>query len=124
MYKSGQYCFLNSPYLAPQEWHPFTITSTPNGDPYLSFHIRQAGDWTSGLSALLNPEKKLGLVCEDMMFAPNGTQVMLRLVVNLLCVVLFVCCFSGGVNAPPLCRLCVSMVALVLHQRKCLSTKQ
>jgi NADPH oxidase len=39
-YKSGQYCFLNSPYLAYSEWHPFTITSTPNGDPYLSFHIK------------------------------------------------------------------------------------
>jgi hypothetical protein len=39
-YKSGQYAFLNSPYLAGPEWHPFTITSAPNGDPYLSFHIK------------------------------------------------------------------------------------
>jgi ferredoxin-NADP reductase len=39
-YKSGQYTFLNSPYLAAPEWHPFTITSAPNGDPYLSFHIK------------------------------------------------------------------------------------
>lgn len=75
-YKSGQYCFLNSPYLAPFEWHPFTITSSPNGDPYLSFHIKDAGDWTHGLSMLLNPEQKLGLVCEDMMFAPNGKPIM------------------------------------------------
>lgn len=39
-YKSGQYAFLNSPYLAAPEWHPFTITSAPNGDDYLSFHIK------------------------------------------------------------------------------------
>lgn len=31
-YKSGQYCFLNSPFLAGPEWHPFTITSAPNGE--------------------------------------------------------------------------------------------
>lgn len=67
-----RYAFLNSPYLAGPEWHPFTITSAPNGDPYLSFHIKDAGDWTHNLQMLLNPEKKLGLVCEDMIYAPNG----------------------------------------------------
>lgn len=45
-------------------------------DSYLSFHIRAAGDWTRDFIRLLNPEKKLGLVCEDMMFAPNGAQIM------------------------------------------------
>lgn len=75
-YKSGQYCFLNSPYLAGPEWHPFTITSAPNGDPYLSFHIKAVGDWTNSLTSMLNPEKKMGLVCENMLYAPNGKPIM------------------------------------------------
>lgn len=38
-YKPGQYLFLNCPYLAKYEWHPFTITSAPEED-YVSVHIR------------------------------------------------------------------------------------
>lgn len=38
-YKSGQYLFLNCPYIAKYEWHPFTITSAPEED-YVSVHIR------------------------------------------------------------------------------------
>jgi predicted ferric reductase len=47
-YRAGQYIFLNSNKLAFFEWHPFTITSSPN-DKYLSVHIRCSGDWTSNL---------------------------------------------------------------------------
>lgn len=38
-YKPGQYLFLNCPYIAKYEWHPFTITSAPEED-YVSVHIR------------------------------------------------------------------------------------
>jgi predicted ferric reductase len=40
-YKPGQYLFLNCPYIASQEWHPFTITSAPEED-FVSVHIRVA----------------------------------------------------------------------------------
>jgi NADPH oxidase 1 len=30
VYKAGQYCFLNSPAISRQEWHPFTISSSPD----------------------------------------------------------------------------------------------
>lgn len=47
-YKAGQYVFINCHQIAPLEWHPFTLTSAPH-DPYLSVHIRSAGDWTNAL---------------------------------------------------------------------------
>lgn len=59
-YKAGQYCFLNCPYLSQYEWHPFTISSSPD-EECVTFHIRCVGDWTHALSELLNPEKKKDL---------------------------------------------------------------
>ncbi|KAK9808631.1 hypothetical protein WJX72_000879 [[Myrmecia] bisecta] len=51
-YKPGQYCFLMMPGLSRMQWHPFSITSAPS-DPYVSFHIRAAGDWTKALRELM-----------------------------------------------------------------------
>ncbi|KAJ7262943.1 NADPH oxidase isoform 1 [Mycena rebaudengoi] len=47
-YTSGQWLFLQVPELSRWQWHPFTITSAPE-DPYVSIHVRQAGDFTSAL---------------------------------------------------------------------------
>lgn len=68
-YKSGQWLFLQVPEISQFQWfvyhslarntsidtehpcifrHPFTISSAP-ADPYISVHIRQAGDFTSAL---------------------------------------------------------------------------
>jgi len=73
-YKPGQYLFLNCPYIAKYEWHPFTITSAPEED-YVSVHIRVAGDWTGDLFNFLNPEKKLGVVQENLLAAPDGSPI-------------------------------------------------
>jgi len=43
--KAGQYAFLHCPKVSSLEWHPFTLTSSPELD-YISFHIRLVGDWT------------------------------------------------------------------------------
>jgi len=76
-YKPGQYLFLNCPFIARQEWHPFTISSSPEAEDYLSCHIRIVGDWTGKLYKLLNPEeKKIGLIQQDMEFAPNGLPIL------------------------------------------------
>jgi predicted ferric reductase len=48
VYKAGQYCFLNAPLISRQEWHPFTISSSPDQE-FLTFHIRTVGDWTRAL---------------------------------------------------------------------------
>ncbi len=62
-YRSGQYCFLKIPELSLLEWHPFTITSAPNqADNFISFHIKDSGDWTRALQTRLNPEKLIGPV--------------------------------------------------------------
>jgi respiratory burst oxidase len=47
-YKSGMYLFVKCPQISSFEWHPFSITSAP-GDPFLSIHIRDSGDWTHAM---------------------------------------------------------------------------
>ncbi|BGP40975.1 hypothetical protein JCM10449v2_004940 [Rhodotorula kratochvilovae] len=51
-YKAGQWLFLNVPDVSYFQWHPFTISSSPD-DPYVSVHIRQVGDWTKTLGERL-----------------------------------------------------------------------
>ncbi|KIL70915.1 hypothetical protein M378DRAFT_499415 [Amanita muscaria Koide BX008] len=51
-YVAGQWLFLQIPEVSNLQWHPFTITSAPE-DPYVSVHIRQAGDWTQALGERL-----------------------------------------------------------------------
>jgi len=73
-YKSGQYIFLNCPYIAQHEWHPFTITSAPQED-FVSVHIRIVGDWTGELWKYLNPNGKLGIVQENLLTSPDGSPI-------------------------------------------------
>jgi len=74
-YKPGQYLFLNCPYISKNEWHPFTITSAPDED-FVSVHINAVGNWTNGITALLNPDKKIGIVQEDLLEAPDGSAIL------------------------------------------------
>ncbi|KAI8803493.1 ferric reductase NAD binding domain-containing protein [Cladochytrium replicatum] len=50
--EAGQYIFLCCPEIALYEWHPFTLTSSPNED-FISVHIRVAGDWTTAFAKRL-----------------------------------------------------------------------
>jgi predicted ferric reductase len=74
-YVPGQYVFINCPYIASQEWHPFTISSSPDED-FLSVHIKNAGDWTGALHNLFNPNRQLGLVQRGVTSAPNGAPIL------------------------------------------------
>eukprot|EP01111_Echinosteliopsis_oligospora_P012929 TRINITY_DN4510_c0_g1_i1.p1 TRINITY_DN4510_c0_g1~~TRINITY_DN4510_c0_g1_i1.p1 ORF type:complete len:533 (-),score=107.81 TRINITY_DN4510_c0_g1_i1:139-1737(-) len=74
-YKPGQYLFLNCPYIAGNEWHPFTITSAPEED-FVSCHINIVGNWTGKLATLLNPDKKIGVVQQDLLEAPDGKPIL------------------------------------------------
>ncbi|KAM9970286.1 hypothetical protein ACTFIR_002136 [Dictyostelium discoideum] len=74
-YKPGQYLFLNCPTIAQNEWHPFTITSAPEED-FVSCHINVVGNWTGKLSTLLNPDKKMGIVQEQVLKSPDGKPIL------------------------------------------------
>ena len=45
-YKPGQYLFLCCPEVSRFQWHPFTISSSPE-EEFIGVHIRVVGDWTS-----------------------------------------------------------------------------
>ncbi|CAM1325380.1 NOX5 (predicted) [Pycnogonum litorale] len=49
VFEPGDYIFLNIPRIAKYEWHPFTISSAPEMDGYISLHIRGVGEWTNTL---------------------------------------------------------------------------
>ena len=57
-YKSGQWLFLQVPEVSKFQWHPFTISSAPD-DPYVSVHIRRAGDFTTALGERLGCSQSL-----------------------------------------------------------------
>jgi len=75
VYKPGQYLFLNCPYISKHEWHPFTITSAPEED-WVSVHINAVGNWTGALHGLMNPDKKLGIVQQDLLEGPDGSPIL------------------------------------------------
>jgi len=45
-YRCGDYIYVNIPDVARFEWHPFTISSAPEDQDYLTLHIRVVGGWT------------------------------------------------------------------------------
>jgi predicted ferric reductase len=63
--------------ISRQEWHPFTISSSPDQE-YLTFHIRIVGDWTRALADTFNPGRKETLVI-DKPYGPDGKTRLLRI---------------------------------------------
>jgi len=65
----GQYVYLNCPYISPNEWHPFTISSAAGDldfdDHVFTIHIRVfPKGWTGKLKeyfGLMNPQNKYPL---------------------------------------------------------------
>jgi hypothetical protein len=56
-YQAGQWAELKIPSIGAREWHPFTIASAPS-ERHIVFFIKQAGDWTKKLGALLIEKKE------------------------------------------------------------------
>jgi len=52
-YRAGQYAFINIPAISPLQWHPFTISSSPDED-VITFHVKSMGrgTWTASLSGM------------------------------------------------------------------------
>lgn len=62
-YQAGQYLFLHCPQVSSTEWHPFTISSSPE-ERHFGVHIRcrRDMDWTHALRQLLLPDEKRSTV--------------------------------------------------------------
>jgi len=61
-YSAGHYVWINCPDISLTEWHPFTLTSSPD-ENYLMVNINCIGDWTKKLKEvyaqhLAAPEKQ------------------------------------------------------------------
>lgn len=57
-YQPGEYVFARIPAISKREWHPFTITSSPEDPDALELHIRSVGTWTKRLHQLAaSPEE-------------------------------------------------------------------
>ena len=59
-YIPGQYVFLCVPEISAYEWHPFTLTSSPDQEES-SIHMRIAGDWTGKLAKRLGYSETITL---------------------------------------------------------------
>ena len=61
-YEAGQYCFLLIKEISPIDFHPFSISTSPEQE-IISFHIRSLGNWTNKLAgyitAKIEEKKKL-----------------------------------------------------------------
>ncbi|KAJ9472273.1 superoxide-generating NADPH oxidase flavocytochrome [Diplonema papillatum] len=51
-YRTGCYATICVPDISSLQYHPFTLSSSPECD-HLSFHIKAAGDWTESLQTLM-----------------------------------------------------------------------
>ena len=50
-YSGGQYVFICIPEISLFEWHPFSISSSPD-QPLVTLHVRALGSWTRALHKL------------------------------------------------------------------------
>jgi hypothetical protein len=51
-FHAGDYVYVNIPDVAKFEWHPFTISSAPEDEDYITLHVRVAGGWTGRLYSI------------------------------------------------------------------------
>ena len=51
--------FVQIPALAKYEWHPFTISSTPEQQGFIWLHIRSVGTWTNKLYEYFEERNRL-----------------------------------------------------------------
>lgn len=70
IFKPGQYLQLNCPDISLLEWHPFTITSSPE-EGFISLHLRIVGDWTRKFAQRLGAQIKPKMFNIEGYEAPN-----------------------------------------------------
>jgi predicted ferric reductase len=96
-YNPGQYIYIAIPELSVCEWHPFSLSSSPE-QKIVTLHIRKAGDWTSALYDLATKQMEVSILLEG----PYGS-VGVDLASDRYKMVML---FSGGIGATPMQALC------------------
>ena len=78
LYRAGQFLYINVPEISRMQWHPFTITSSPEQD-YVSIHVKVTGDFTKALQehalysaeASVKARREFGFEFEPKRFLPT-----------------------------------------------------
>ena len=96
-YNPGQYIYIAIPELSLFEWHPFSLSSSPE-QKIVTLHIRKAGDWTSALYDLAKKKMEVSILLEG----PYGS-VGVDLASDRYKMVML---FSGGIGVTPMQALC------------------
>eukprot|EP00238_Polyblepharides_amylifera_P011893 CAMPEP_0196591568 /NCGR_PEP_ID=MMETSP1081-20130531/70094_1 /TAXON_ID=36882 /ORGANISM="Pyramimonas amylifera, Strain CCMP720" /LENGTH=369 /DNA_ID=CAMNT_0041914965 /DNA_START=478 /DNA_END=1587 /DNA_ORIENTATION=+ len=109
-YRAGQYLFMCIPELTSFQWHPFSMSSSPDQD-LVSIHIRVLGDWTSQLYDLVLPEGSTGKPLKILMEGPYGEPAIDIDGPKYKSVLLI----SGGIGITPMQSICNDL----LHQHDC-----
>ncbi|KAI0213701.1 NADPH oxidase 5 [Lamellibrachia satsuma] len=71
-HQPGDYVYVNIPNITEYEWHPFTISSSPEMPDHLWLHVRSLGVWTSKLYNFCRKYKPL--VCDHRIGNANHTK--------------------------------------------------
>jgi len=97
-YNPGQYVFLAIPEISYFEWHPFSISSSPQ-QKIVTFHIRKAGRWTHELYKLADYKSEIDIMFEGP-YGAVGVDITSpdRYKMAML--------FSGGIGVTPMQALC------------------
>jgi len=96
-YNPGQYILLAIPEISFFEWHPFSISSSPE-QKIVTMHIRKAGSWTHALYDLADTQNEISILLEG----PYGS-VGVDVTSDRYKMVML---FSGGIGVTPMQALC------------------
>lgn len=97
-YNPGQYIYLAVPELSIFQWHPFSLSSSPE-QKIVTLHIRKAGAWTTDLYELAKKKMEISILMEGP-YGAVGVDVASpdRYIMVML--------FSGGIGVTPMQALC------------------
>ena len=101
-FNPAQYVYLAVPKLGYFQWHPFSLSSSPN-QKLVTLHIRKAGSWTKALYALAEKQSDIDILLEG----PYGSMGVDFTNPDKYQTVML---FSGGIGVTPMQSLCNSLL--------------
>jgi FAD-binding domain/Ferric reductase NAD binding domain len=96
-YNPGQYIYICIPEISLFQWHPFSLSSSPE-QKIVTLHIRKAGYWTSSLYNIAKTRNEISFLLEG----PYGS-VGVNLSSNQYKSIMLI---SGGIGVTPMQALC------------------